>query len=300
MKKRKLGKTNLMVSRLGLGTSEIGHTFNLNDTQKASSVLNQALDEGINFIDTAACYGTSEELIGKTIAGRREEYIISTKAGHAVNGSGQDWTAETITKSIERSLKRMNTDHLDIVHLHSCGVGILEAGEVVFALEEAKKAGKTRFIGYSGDNESAIWAVRSGLFDTLQTSYNVVDQFARKQLFDTARDQNMGIIAKRPIANAVWGKSTSPSFYAQEYFRRYQEMTKKGSLQSEPDDPITLVLGFALAHPAIDTAIVGTSNPQHLAKNIQDVEKQLPLDTHVIEEFYALFDRLGGQWPQEG
>ena len=160
MEKRALGKTGLEVSRLGLGLAWIGFELTLNETQQAGEVINTALDSGINLLDTAACYGISEELIGRTVAHRRHEYYLATKCGHG--GTGADWSRETVNENIDRSLKRMRTDYLDIVQLHSCGVNILEQSDAVQALLDAKKAGKTRFIGHSGDNESARWVIESG------------------------------------------------------------------------------------------------------------------------------------------
>jgi aryl-alcohol dehydrogenase-like predicted oxidoreductase len=300
MEKRKLGDTDLKVSRLGVGLSEIG-SLSLDQVDPAARVLNTALDNGINFFDTAACYGNSEELLGRSVAERRDEFFLSTKAGHVAGGySGRSWTAETVRDSIERSLRRLQTDHLDVVHLHSCGVDVLERGDVIQALQDAKQAGKTRYIGYSGDNESALWAVESGLFDTLQTSYNLVDQQARSQLFPLAEEQGMGIIAKRPIANAAWGAETSPSSYAAEYHRRAQILADERPIPGAPDDPILLALGFALAHEAVDTAIVGTSDPEHMQANIRLVEQTLPIATEAVEELQRRFDQLGAIWSQKG
>ena len=150
------GKTGLNVSKLGIGLSEIGFNLTMGDTAQADNVINSALDAGINFLDTAACYDISEEMIGATVAARRDEFVLVTKAGHYLpRGDGEDWTAELITSSIERSLQRMKTDHVEVVQLHSCTVEVLEKGDVIRALQDAKAAGKTRFIGYSGDNENA-------------------------------------------------------------------------------------------------------------------------------------------------
>ncbi len=283
MQKQMLGNTGIEVSRLGAGLS------------------NAALDAGINFLDTSACYGISEELIGRTIAHRRGEYILATKCGHVAGGyEGQEWTAQTITDSIDRSLQRMKTDVLDLVQLHSCSVDILEKGEVIEALQAARDAGKTRFIGYSGDNEAARWAVDSGLFNTLQTSFNLVEQNARLKLFTQAKAQGMGIIVKRPIANGAWGATASPSDYADEYFRRAQLMLAEGPLNGAPENRILLALGFTLAHPEVDTAIVGTQNPAHMRSNIGMLENDLPISSGVIEELYRRFAKLGQDWNQRG
>lgn len=290
----------MKVSRLGVGLSEIG-SLSLDQTASAARVLNTALDNGINFFDTAACYGNSEELVGRAVGERRNEFFLSTKAGHVAGDYvGRSWTAETVRDSIERSLRRLQTDHLDVVHLHSCGIQVLERGDVIQALQDAKQAGKTRYIGYSGDNESAVWAVESGLFDTLQTSYNLVDQQARGQLLPRAEEQGMGIIAKRPIANAAWGAETSPSSYADEYHRRAQIMADEGPIPGAPADPILLALSFTLGHEAIDTAIVGTTNPEHMGANIRLVERALRIPEEANEELRRRFDELGAGWSQEG
>ncbi len=297
METRILGKTGLEVSRLGIGLSEIGSE----DFAQATQVLNAALDQGITFLDTSACYGNSEELIGRAVCHRRDEFVLATKAGHITGGyEGEAWTAQTIRDSIDRSLKRMKTDYVDLVQLHTCSVEVLERGDVIEVLQEARAAGKTRFIGYSGDNDGAHWAVKSGLFDTLQTSFNLVDQNARLYLFDPAKEQNMGIICKRPIANGAWGAETSPSSYADEYFARAQKMLEAGPIPGAPAHRILLALGFAFAHEAVDTFIVGTRNPQHLKTNIEWVETKLPIAEQAVETLHRRFEQLpdGPEWSQ--
>jgi len=301
MERRTLGRTGLQVSRLGVGLAEIGFQLTLADQAQASEVLNAALDGGINFLDTAACYGVSEELIGRAVAHRRQEYVLATKCGHVAGGyEGQEWTAQTIEDSIDRSLTRLQTDYLDLVQLHSCGVDVLERGEVIQALLDAREAGKTRFVGYSGDNEAARWAVESGLFDTLQTSFNLVDQRARTDLFPQVKAGGMGVIAKRPIANGAWGASKSPSDYAAEYFRRAREMAALGPIPGAPEDRILLALGFTFAHDGVDTIIVGTHNPRHMQANLQWVKTSLPIAAEAVEELHRRFEQLGGGWLQMG
>jgi aryl-alcohol dehydrogenase-like predicted oxidoreductase len=299
MQTRTLGNTGLKVSRLGAGLSELGYRLTLDDEAQAARVLNAALDGGVTFLDTSACYGASEELIGRTISHRRQEYVLATKCGHVTGGyPGKEWTTQTIQDSIDRSLARMRTDYVDLVQLHSCGVDVLERGEVIQALLDARQAGKTRYIGYSGDNEAAQWAVESGVFDTLQTSFNLVEQRARTRLFPAAKARGMGIIAKRPIANGAWGVPQSPSAYASRYFERAQVMAKMGPLPGAPQNPILLALGFVLAHDEVDTAIVGTRNPEHMQANIEGVEGELPIPAEVVEELHRRFEELGQGWVQ--
>ncbi len=298
MELRTLGNTDLKVSRLGLGLAEIGFKLRLGRKRQASRVLNQALDAGINFLDTAACYGNSEMLIGRSVAHRRDEFVLATKAGHSTRDyPGPSWTAETVRDSIERSLERIKTDHLDLVQLHSCSLEVLQQGEVIRALLDAKRAGKTCYVGYSGDNEAARWAVESGHFDTLQTSFNLVDQGARNDLLAAAEARGLGIIAKRPIANAVWAASGNGDAPAP-YRRRAREMRDRGPVPGAPDDPILLALGFTLAHDVIDAAIVGTKNPDHVRANVEMVERGLPIAQEAVNELHRRYDALADGWRQ--
>ncbi|NQW19965.1 MAG: aldo/keto reductase [Chloroflexi bacterium] len=300
------GNTGFAVSRLGVGLSEIGSQLSISDQDQASSVLNTALDSGINFFDTSACYGISEQLIGKAVANRRDEYFLATKAGHIALGyDGEEWTYQTVVDSIDRSLRLLQTDHVDLVQLHSCDIDVLEKGDVIRALQEAEQAGKTRFIGYSGDNETAHWAVDSGLFATLQTSYNLVEQRARTSgLLEKATSRGMGTIIKRPIAGGVWGKSRPESGiddagrYNTPYLERAKSMRTLGPIENEPADGILTALGYTLGDPNANVAIVGTTNPSHMATNINQIDNDLPIPTSVIEELKIRFEKLDSDWAQ--
>lgn len=307
METKRLGKTDLEVGRLGIGLSEIGSNLEMTDTDQVRSVIFQALDAGVNFLDTAACYGISEEILGVVASERRDEFVLATKAGHFLpRGEGEDWTSELITSSIDRSLQRMKTDHVDLVQLHSCTVEILERGDVIRALQDARAAGKTRYIGYSGDKENAKWAVTSGLFDTLQTSFNLVDQSARTDLFADVEERDMGLIVKRPIGNAVWGAPADPKPYAKqpeyttEYFRRAGLMEAEGPLAGDPGDRIRLALGFTFAHPEVDVAIVGTQRPEHMKSNLEMVSKPLGVSDSTVADLHARWDKHSDGWEQRG
>jgi aryl-alcohol dehydrogenase-like predicted oxidoreductase len=200
----------------------------------------------------------------------------------------------------------MKTDRVDLLQLHSCSVEVLERGEVVQALQDVQKAGKTRFIGYSGDNANAEWAVNSGIFDTLQTSFSLVDQKARRTLFPQAERRGMGIIVKRPIGNAVWGAAADPRpyqhipAYTEEYFRRAQLMVKEGPIPGDPGDRILLALGFTFAHPEVDVAIVGTQRPEHLRSNIDMVQNRLPISQTAVRVLAQRYERVSSDWEQRG
>jgi aryl-alcohol dehydrogenase-like predicted oxidoreductase len=307
METKRLGKTDLEVGRLGIGLSEVGFNLEMADVDQARDVINQALDSGVNFLDTAACYGISEELLGVVASDRRDEFVLATKAGHFLpRGEGEDWTYDLVISSIDRSLELLKTNHVDIVQLHSCVVEVLERGDVIRALQDAKAAGKTRFIGYSGDNENAKWAVTSGLFDTLQTSFNLVDQDARTNLFADVEARDMGLIIKRPIGNAVWGAAADPkpyshmSDYTEEYFRRAGVMNAEGPLADDPEDRIRLALGFTFAHPEVDVTIVGTQRPGHMKSNLEMVSDPLGVSDATVSDLHARWDKLSAGWEQRG
>jgi aryl-alcohol dehydrogenase-like predicted oxidoreductase len=285
-----LGDTGVQVTRLGAGLAEIG---SLNDSAIASKILNLALDQGINFLDTAACYGNSEEWIGKFIAHRRNEYFLATKAGHILNGNyGKPWTYQTILDSINRSLKKMRTSYLDLVQLHSCGTDILKKGEAINALQQAKHEGKTRFIGYSGNLVTAEWAVQSNIFDTIQVNFNLLDQFALTSLLKEAKQKKIGVITKHSIANAVWGAQNISDRSLEVYRQRAKAMSEEIAITKMPQNPILTALGFVLAHTEIDVALVGTKNIKHMEENINLFKNDLPIPCEVVYELRSRFRNI--------
>jgi aryl-alcohol dehydrogenase-like predicted oxidoreductase len=224
MEQRRLGKTGMQVSVLGFGASEIGYE----DASLATveRLLGSALDAGLNLIDTAACYADSEALIGQAVGHRRKDYCLLTKCGHDGDEFGlADWAPALIGKSIERSLRRLRTDYLDVVQLHTCEEATLRQGDVVAELQRARDRGLTRHIGYSGDSMTALAAVKTGAFDTLQISVNIADQEAIERVLPVAIDRDLGIIAKRPIANAAWLTSRyAIDSYARPYAKRLRKL----------------------------------------------------------------------------
>jgi aryl-alcohol dehydrogenase-like predicted oxidoreductase len=270
MEKRTMGKTGMEVSVLGFGGAEIG--FESQTDANVSTLLNAALDAGLNVIDTAECYwagseeSSSERLIGEAVSHRRQDYFLFTKVGHGSGLNLPDWSPELLEASIERSLRRLKTDCVDLIQLHSCGEDLLKAGDVIAVLQKAKQAGKTRFIGYSGENIAANYAVSCGAFDTLQTSVNICDQRNITDWVAAAKRAEMGVIAKRPIANACWrwaAEAECPD-YSKPYWRRLQKL----DYDFLKTDHITqTALRFTLTVPGVHTMIVGTKNPARWAEN---------------------------------
>jgi aryl-alcohol dehydrogenase-like predicted oxidoreductase len=266
MEYRKLGKTGMNVSVLGFGGSEIGYEHIA--LAAAKKLLNEALDLGLNVIDTAECYATSEELIGEAVGKRRKDYYLLTKCGHESGWSSPDWRAESLLRSIQRSLKRLKTDHVDLIQLHSCSEAELRKGTVIDTLKRARERGYTRFIGYSGDSQAALCAIECGEFDTLQTSVSIADQEALDLFLPLAEKHNVGVIAKRPVANVAWHNGSRPpsDAYGRTYWERLQKLRYE-FLKKDLKETAAVALRFTLSVPGVHTAIVGTSKLGRFSEN---------------------------------
>ena len=265
METRPFGKTDLRVSVLGFGGAEIG--YERADLDTVARLLNDALDAGLNVIDTAECYLDSEEKIGKVVAGRQRDFHLFTKCGHPERPGVDDWRPESLCVSIERSLRRLQTDHVELVLLHSCSEDELRKGDVVAALQEARRKGHTRYIGYSGDGTAARYAVECGAFDALQTSVSIADQEAIDLTLSLAREKGLGVIAKRPIANAVWRYAERPeNAYHQPYWERLQ-ILDYDFVREDPQLTASVALRFTLSVPGVQTAIVGTTKARRWHEN---------------------------------
>jgi hypothetical protein len=272
------------VTLLGFGGAEIG--FEKAEQATVDRLLNSALDAGLNVIDTAAGYPASEAKIGNAVSSRRNDFFLFTKCGNSLSNDEQYWNAGALTASIDSSLADLRTDHVDLVQLHSCSKEILRKGEAIQALQRAREAGKTRFIGYSGDNANALLAIESGAFDTLQTSVNIADQSSIEDTLPKARAKGMGVIAKRPIANAAWKTGAKPvNAYHHTYWERLQEL-KYDFLDGDLETAISIALRFTLAQAGVATAIVGTKNPERWKANAKLVEAG-PLDAGMVARIRA-------------
>jgi aryl-alcohol dehydrogenase-like predicted oxidoreductase len=286
MEKRQLGKTDMQVSVLGFGGAEIG--FEGATEQTVERLLRSALDAGLNVIDTGECYEGSEELIGKTVGDRRADYYLFTKCGHPRGIGSEDWSPPSLLESIERSLRRLRTDCLDLIQLHSCAEAVLRKGDAITALQTAREKGYARYLGYSGDSVAARYAVECGAFDTLQTSINIADQEAIELTLPLAREKQMGVIAKRPIANAAWKENHKPiDSYHHAYWDRLNKLHYEFIRHLPLEESIARALRFTLSVPGVDTAIVGTTKPERWLENAQVVEAGLLSD----KEFTAIRER---------
>lgn len=284
MTSRPLGQTGLSVPIIGFGAGHIGSPH-LSDSH-VDTLLHTALDNGVTLIDTARSYDLSERRIGHFSKRHRDKLILSTKVGYGVDGV-EDWSYQAVAKGIDEALVALHTDHIDMVFLHSCSLGQLQAGEATRALLDAKSAGKIRLAGYSGENEALGWAVESGQFDVIECSVNVCDQRSIAWQVESAEKRGMGVIAKRPIANAPWRFAEVPlGDYAEEYWWRWKTM----NIDRQGLEKLETAIRFAAFTKGVSSCIIGTSREDHLLQTLNAVKKgALPEDLyrHIRAAFHS-------------
>jgi len=298
MQHRTLGKTHLDVAPLGFGCAP--GSFLRTGAEPLAILVNQLLDGGVNLIDTATMYPGSEDFIGTHLSARRSDFVLVSKAGgnKAESATGEAWSDELITTSIDRALRLMKTDHVDVMLLHSCDLATLEADDALASLVKARDAGKIRFAGYSGDNAAAEFAAKLPDIAVIETSISYADQANIDLLLPAAKKNNVGIIAKRPVANAAWtgmaGRKGLYTQYAKEYVKRHDAigLTPAELGMTDADWP-EIALRFTLSFPEIATAIVGTTNPANALKNLEIVKKG-PLSPQQIATIRAKFAAAPG------
>jgi aryl-alcohol dehydrogenase-like predicted oxidoreductase len=286
---REFGKTGLRVSALGFGAGHIGSQSM--DDAYAGTLLNRLVDRGVTLIDTARGYGLSEERIGRHLSWRRKDFVLSTKVGYGIPGHA-DWTFGCIVAGVEEALRLMRTDRIDIVHLHSCPKTILEAGEVIAALEKCRNEGKILSAAYSGENEALDFAVETGRFDSVECSVNLCDQRSLSGAVARASERGMGVIAKRPVANAPWRFAERPAGdYSEEYWHRWKTMAidPRGIGWNE------LALRFTAYSNGVASCIVGTTSLDHIEENIRALD-QGPLDAPLYDSIRDAFRRWDREW----
>lgn len=257
---RPLGRTGLTVSPLGLGTVKLGRnqgvkypsSFQLPDDDEARRLLDFAHEQGINLIDTAPAYGRSEERLGPLLRGQRQNWVVCSKVGEEFIGgqSHFDFSAQHTRLSVERSLKRLETDYLDLVLVHSDGndLDILQHKEVYPTLERLKQEGLIRAFGLSGKTvEGGLLALEHG--DCAMVTHNL-DYQAELAVIEQAARLGKGILVKKALASGH-------------------------ACLAAGVDPVHASFELIFAQAGVSSVIVGTLNPLHLAHNVQVVSRLL-------------------------
>ncbi len=259
--------------------------------EEAARLLNAVLDAGINLIDTSVDYGVSEELIGKHVSHRRDEYFLASKCGCPLSPPADatppyqhDYSAANVRADVEQSLRRLRTDRLDLVQVHmSPSRAQLEADDTVATLDALRDEGKARFLGMSGILPHLPDHITMGVFDVFQIPYSAV-QREHEDLITAAAEAGAGTLIRGGVARGAaaddknW--SSGPLGLAQGEGQRRWQSAEIGDLL-DGMSPMEFMLRFTLSHPALSTTIVGTSNADHLRSNLAVAEKgPLPADLY--------------------
>ena len=299
MKFRILGKTGLRVSAVGLGTMVHAGHFGPMDDNESLAAIETAIELGVNFIDTSDAYGAgySETLLGRALRGKRDRIIVATKGGNVMVGPDRgkrNFSPDYISRVMDESLKRLQTEYVDLYQLHNPTVDVIERGEVWEVLEHAKQAGKIRYYGVSINTiDEGIAAVIGGRSDTIQLEYNLLAQEPAEKIFPLAQQANVGIIARVPLRRGVLtGKMTAADdgrfqgedvrarSFKGEPFR--QELAKAEQLRflvhDEVQTPAQAALAFCLAHPAVSITIPGARNARQMRENAAGADVTIPAE----------------------
>ncbi|MFA7248024.1 MAG: aldo/keto reductase [Dehalococcoidia bacterium] len=287
-----LGRTGLEVTKLGFGAMELrGAPRGPEITDEtARDVLNAVLDAGINFIDTSPDYGRSEELIGRFIAHRRAEYFLASKCGCAAEGFATGaanehiFTAANVRAAVEQSLRRMQTEYLDLVQFHqSPSRAVLEAEGALAELQALQREGKVRFIGMSGTIPELRDHIAMGVFDEFQIPYSVI-QREHEQVIAEASAAGAGIAIRGGAARGTPADWEHRAYYMLPGSAP-RDRWEQGRLDELLDgmSRIEFTLRFTLSNPDLDTTIVGTRDVAHVRSNVEIAEKG-PLPADVVAE----------------
>src|SRR5215469_11338067 len=297
--KRTLGRTNFQVTTLGFGAMELRGAPSGPDIsdEAAERVLNAVLDAGINFIDTSIDYGRSEELIGRFIAHRRSEYCLASKCGcvpGAPMGAEHIHTAENIRAGVEQSLRRLKTDHLDLVQFHrSLTRREFEEHGALEAALALKQAGKVRFLGVSGTLPNLMEQLEMGVFDAFQIPYSAL-QREHEEVIARAAAAGAGIIIRGGVARGA------PSDWQRRYYMLPGATMRERWEQARLDEllhgmsRLEFTLRFTLSNPDLDTTIVGTRDAGHLRDNVAAALKG-PLPEDILRAAKQRLDEAGSR-----
>jgi aryl-alcohol dehydrogenase-like predicted oxidoreductase len=316
MKYRELGRTGWKVSEISFGAWAIGGTWGPVEDKESLAALHAALDGGVNFFDTADVYGDghSERLLARLRKERKEKFYIATKAGRRLDPhTAEGYNRANLTAFVERSLKNLEADTIDLLQLHCPPISVLYMPEVFGVLDDLVKAGKLRYYGVSVEKvEEALKAIEFPGVQTIQIIFNLFRQRPAELLFPEVQRRRVGILARVPLASGMLsGKITRASTFAKDdhrNFNRAGEAFDRGETFSGVDfetglrvveqlrpllpkgaTPAQLALRWILEFPAVTCAIPGAKRPAQVAENI--AASDLPsLSADAMKKIRAIYD----------
>ena len=304
MKYREFGKTGLKLSVIGFGAATLGHQFRKIDEAEGKRAVTEAIDRGINLFDTSPYYGLtrSETVLGEALKGRRQEVILSTKLGR-YDFADFDFSAARVRTSIEESLGRLQTDYVDLLIAHDVEFGDLRrvAEETIPAMEELKRQGKCRFIGFSGYPLKALTQV----LEMVKGEIDFVLSYCHYCLYNTAlvetlgpqaRTQGLGLINASPLAMGLLTQDAPADWHPapqelKEAARQAAELCRKRGAELS-----FIGLQFAMSNDLVSTTLSGIESREQLEKNLATLAA--PMDTELLKEIQKIFEPVRNlSWP---
>ncbi len=308
MRYRMLGRSGLMVSEVGFGGWAIGGGWGPVDDETSVAAVRKAVDLGVSFIDTADVYGDGhgEEVIGRALEGnQRHRAVIATKAGLR-SPAGHDFRPSHIVEAVEGSLRRLNTDWVDILQLHNPTRAALQDPELWETLRRLKQEGKIRAYGASVQSpRDGMLAIEHGDVDTVQVVFNVIDQGARA-FFETARARKVGVIGRMPLASGfLTGKySHEHRFHRTDWRARLGPQRRRQMLRrAQALDPVVEGLGstraqaalaFVLSYPEVGVTIPGVRTPEQAQENAGSTDVA-PLPPELLRHLERAYEESEGE-----
>ncbi|MFC4767543.1 aldo/keto reductase [Effusibacillus consociatus] len=293
MKYRRLGKTGLKVSVVGVGTWQFGGEWGRTYTQpEVDQILGKAKELGINLIDTAECYGDhlSESFIGKAIQHDRQDWIVATKFGHKFHGHlnrTDHWSPQEVLKQLENSLRALRTDYIDIYQFHSGSNEMFDQDELWTLLDKQVQAGKIRHLGISiGSNDNLYQTEASTRVNSevIQVVYNRLDRVPEERVFPSCQKQDLGVLARVPLASGYLSGNYKPGveFTENDVRHRHEraDLDKKLQLveeikRTEVPEGVNMAqwaLAWCLKHPAVTSVIPGCKDVAQTEANAKAAE----------------------------
>lgn len=284
MNKRQLGNSELYVSEIGLGCMSLG-----DNQEQAKSIIDSAIEQGINYLDTADLYdyGQNEEFVGQAVKGRREELILATKVGNKWNDKKDSWTWDPskayIKDQVKNSLRRLQTDYIDLYQLHG---GTIEdpIDETIEAFEELKQEGLIRYYGISSIRPNVIREyVKKANITSVMMQYSILDRRPEEEILDLLYNNHISVISRGPLAKGLLSsqiKKKASSQIRENGFMTYsyeELLTLNRELHDLTDNKRVLhetALLYPLKHPAVGAVIPGASSSEQVKANVQAASAQ--------------------------
>jgi len=317
MEYRELGRTGWKVSAISFGAWAIGGTWGTVNDKESLSALHAALDQGVNFFDTADVYGDgrSERLLAQLRRESKESFYVATKAGRRLDPHvAEGYNRENLTTFVEHSLKNLETEALDLLQLHCPPTEVFYMPEVFGVLEDLKQAGKLQHYGVSVEKvEEALKAIEYPNVETVQIIFNIFRQRPKELFFEQAQKRKVGILARVPLSSGMLtGKFTKNSHFEQDdhrAFNREGESFDRGETFSGLDYDISLeavdklrplvpagmsmtqmALRWILMFPAVTCAIPGGKRVEQVNENVQAADFP-PLSAKTMSAIEAIYDQ---------